>query len=142
MAERPPITGINHVTVAVSDLDRSIGFYRDVLGGRLAVRWAHGAYLTLGDLWWCLAVDEPQPREDYSHLALEVAADDLEGWRRHLEAANVRFWKSDRSEGASLYLLDPDGHRLELHVGSLQTRLDSLRHRPYDGLVWPATADG
>lgn len=136
----PSITGINHVTVAVSDLDRSLAFYVDLLGGRLDVRWATGAYLSLGSLWWCLSLDAPRPACDYTHLALDIDGDDLTPWRRHLESAGVRFWKDNRSEGESIYLLDPDGHRLELHAGSLDSRLASLRDRPYDGLRWPSEA--
>lgn len=48
----------------------------------------------------------------------------------------VREWQSNRSEGHSLYLLDPDDHQLEIHVGTLASRLAALSERPYPGLVW------
>ena len=42
----------------------------------------------------------------------------------------------NHSEGRSLYVLDPDGHKLEIHVGTLADRLESLKRKPYAGLVW------
>ncbi|ECC9552432.1 hypothetical protein DTF12_00300 [Salmonella enterica subsp. salamae] len=35
---------------------------------------------------------------------------------------------------ALLYLLDPDGHKLELHVGNLASRLAQCREKPYSGM--------
>ncbi|WP_159065009.1 hypothetical protein [Thaumasiovibrio subtropicus] len=40
----------------------------------------------------------------------------------------------NRSEGQSLYLLDPDGHKLELHVGDLNSRLAHITEVSYPGL--------
>ena len=39
--------------------------------------------------------------------------------------ANCRIGKDNRSEGASVYFLDTDGHKLDLHVGDIDT---GLRH--------------
>lgn len=122
--------------MTVSDLPRSLSFYRDILGFRLEVSWDKGAYLTAGTLWFCLNLGKPSPAQDYSHLALTVDAEAYEHWQQRLAAAEVSFWQTSTSEGDSLYLLDPDGHKLELHVGDLQSRLQSLRHKPYAGLVW------
>ena len=129
------LRGLNHITVAVRDLDRSFRFYVSLLGMTPRARWARGAYLSLGDLWYCLSCDDSEPARDYGHVAFDVAAVDFPAVRDALLAAGVEQWKANSSEGDSLYILDPDGHRLEIHAGSLQTRLQSLRERPYDGLV-------
>ncbi len=121
------VTALNHVTIAVSDLERSFGFYLEMLGFRPHARWGGGAYLTLGDMWFCLSVDEAKPALDYSHLAFSVAEADFASLRNKLLAAGVPEWKRNRSEGDSFYFLDPDGHKLELHVGTLESRLAHVR---------------
>jgi hypothetical protein len=42
---------------------------------------------------------------------------------RERVVAQCVIWKDDKSEGASTYFLDPDGHKLEIHLGTLETRL-------------------
>lgn len=51
------LTGMNHLTLAVADLDRSLHFYQDILKMTLHTRWKYGAYLTCGELWICLSAD-------------------------------------------------------------------------------------
>lgn len=120
------ITGLNHLTLAVRDVGRSVAFYRDVLGFAVAKSWPHGAYLTAGDLWLCLSRDDETrsaPHPDYTHVAFDVAASEFEAVARRILGAGAALWKENRSEGDSLYFLDPDGHKLELHVGTLESRL-------------------
>jgi len=57
-----------------------------------------------------------------------------------LETAGVTCWKDNRSEGQSFYFLDPDNHQLELHVGSLASRLEACRKRPYQQMVFYSDA--
>ena len=52
------VSGLSHITLAVADLDRSIAFYRDLLGCRPRAFWPGGAYLEAGSFWLCLARDE------------------------------------------------------------------------------------
>jgi catechol 2,3-dioxygenase-like lactoylglutathione lyase family enzyme len=123
------ITGLNHLTLAVSDLDRSIAFYCNLLGFRLRARGRKFAYVEAGALWLCLSPDEEvrtTPHPDYTHVALSVAAEDFEPLADRIRAATT-IWSDNRSEGASLYFLDPDGHKLELHLGSLESRLEHYR---------------
>ncbi|HEJ4898873.1 TPA: FosA family fosfomycin resistance glutathione transferase [Pseudomonas aeruginosa] len=130
------LTGLNHLTLAVADLPARIAFYRDLLGFRLEARWDQGAYLELGSLWLCLS-REPQcggPAADYTHYAFGIAAADFARFAAQLRAHGVREWKQNRSEGDSFYFLDPDGHRLEAHVGDLRSRLAACRQAPYAGM--------
>jgi catechol 2,3-dioxygenase-like lactoylglutathione lyase family enzyme len=125
----PKVQGLNHLTLAVTDLERSVSFYRAILGFELRALWTDGAYLEAGTLWLCLSVDAAAVnarRSDYTHYAFDVAAEDFDALGERVRA-HARIWKDNRSEGASLYFLDPDGHRLELHVGSLATRLARYR---------------
>jgi len=130
------LRGLNHITIAVRDIDKSFRFYTQLLGFKPHVRWDAGAYLSLGDLWLCLSCDTAIPRQDYSHIALDCAADKFNLIAAQLRESNVIEWKKNTSEGDSLYFLDPDGYKLEIHCGNLQSRLASLKEKPYKGLVW------
>jgi len=132
-----PVRGVNHITMAVRDLERSLIFYRGVLGLELAARWPDGAYLRGGALWLTLLFDAEVrrgPRPEYSHVAFTVDDEDLPDFLERVEVAGAQLWQDDYTEGASVYIVDPDGHKLELHVGSLDTRLAEARRNPWDGL--------
>lgn len=130
------LRGLNHITIAVNDLRRSLNFYTDLLEMKPHVRWDSGADLSLGDVWLCLSHDEAKRSQDYCHLAFDVPEDNFNAVSEKLRAANVAEWKKNDSEGSSLYFLDPNGHKLEIHSGSLESRLESLKSKPYPGLVW------
>jgi len=130
------LSGLNHITIAVRDLELSFSFYTKTLGMKPHVKWATGAYLTCGDLWFCLSKDAAKPAEDYTHIAFNVAESQFSTVRQHLKESQVREWKTNSSEGDSVYLLDPDGHKLEVHSGDLTSRLDSLKNKPYKDLIW------
>jgi len=130
------LTGLNHITIAVSDLERSLDFYITALGFKGHVKWKKGAYLSLGDLWFCLSVDKPDEKSDYSHIAFSISQQDFTDFSQKLIQLDIAQWKKNKSEGDSLYLLDPDGHKLEIHSGDLYSRLESIKHQPYEGLEW------
>ncbi|WP_240223898.1 fosfomycin resistance glutathione transferase [Rheinheimera hassiensis] len=130
------LQGLNHITIAVSDLERSLAFYTELLGMKAHVRWDGGAYLSLGGVWFCLSCGKSSPGLDYSHIALDIAEQNFAEFVTKLREAGVAEWQQNSSEGQSVYFFDPNGHKLEAHCGNLQTRLDALKHKPYSGLVW------
>nr|WP_238991635.1 FosG/FosC2-related fosfomycin resistance glutathione transferase [Vibrio diabolicus] len=132
LREKTVILGLNHITIAVSDLDRSLQFYRETLGFTAHAKWDNGAYLSIGELWFCLSHDEPC----YTHVAFDIEPKEFEAFAKRIVSLGAEVWKENKSEGQSLYILDPDGHKLEIHSGSLKSRLESLRTKPYSGLVW------
>lgn len=136
-------TGVNHITFAVSDLARAIRFYVDVIGCSKAATWKRGAYLRAGEMWICLSLDTTAAgARDYTHVAFGFDAAGLALFRERLAAAGGRQWQPNTSEGDSVYFLDPDGHRLEAHVGDLDSRLASLRTAPYEDLELHLVDDG
>ena len=131
-------TGVNHITFAVSDLSRSIRFYTEVVGCTLAATWNGGAYLRAGEAWICLSTDpavSKRTASHYTHIAFTFDPVTLRKFRTRLFAVDGAEWQVNTSEGDSVYFLDPDRHRLEAHVGSLETRLAYLRESPHRGLT-------
>ena len=129
------ITGISHITLAISDLGRSLQFYTEVLGFELVMRSDHAAYFSAGELWFCVVVDpllSPEPRSDYTHIAFALQEADFPLAAERVLASGARVFKGNESEGESLYFLDPDGHKLEIHCGTLQSRLDAIQRSPRD----------
>ncbi len=141
------ITAMNHVTLAVRDINRSFVFYKDVLGLSPLVKWDKGAYFLVGEnskdagsgFWFCLNVDENRTLSPcYTHYAFTVSKDDFECMTAKITAAGGEIFKENTSPGESLYFLDPDGHKLEIHVGNWESRVDAKKENigSWQNVVW------
>jgi catechol 2,3-dioxygenase-like lactoylglutathione lyase family enzyme len=131
------VTGINHLTLSVRNTQESFDFYTKVLGLKPLARWTKGAYLAAGDFWIVL-VEDKKTREsslpEYTHVAFSVQHEEFDALSESIKRSGAEIWQENRSEGPSLYFLDPNGHKLEIHVGDIQTRLMSVRANPWEGL--------
>lgn len=131
------ITGINHVTFAVRDLDESFDFYHEVLGFRPVARWSEGAYLLAGDAWIALQLDPDtrlSPLPEYTHVAFSVSEETFDATCEKIKASGANVWKSNESHGPSLYFEDPNGHKLEIHASDLETRVKIAADRRWNGI--------
>ena len=125
------IQSINHVCFSVSDLKRSIHFYQHVMGGRLLTEGRTTAYLDIGGLWVALTQQDDIPRDQLAlsktHMAFSIDENDFTEWHEKLRAHNIDILEGrprDARDKQSIYFTDPDGHKLEVHTGTLQNRLD------------------
>ena len=133
------ISGINHLTLSVSCLETSFNFYTQTLGCQPLAKWKHGAYLLAGDLWLCLSLDSNTSSKislDYTHIAFTVSLEEFDRYKQTITELNLKLWKENTSEGDSLYILDPDNHKLELHVGNWHTRLAATIQKPYEDMIF------
>lgn len=87
------------------------------------------------ELWLCLSLEPASPAKGYTHYAFSIDEYKFDDGVGRLKNAGVACWKVNASEGSSFYFLDPDGHKLELHAGSLETRLESIKIDPYSGWI-------
>ena len=129
MADQVPVRGLFETHLTVSDLERSVGFYRDVVGllPALEVSDRSAAFFWIGDPGrsmiglWSLGTG---PIGLTLHLAFEVALDDLVDAPKRLEAQGITplsFFGAETIEptvigwmpAATVYFRDPDGHLLE-----------------------------
>ena len=84
------IQGINHITLAVKDIEKSFQFYRDVLGLKPLCIWNKGAYFLAGETWFCLNVDGQRiPTDCYTHYAFTVSLDSFETLKQHILKAGA-----------------------------------------------------
>ncbi len=133
------ITGINHITLAVRVVETSFRFYKDVLGFRPLCKWDAGAYFLVGDFWFCLNADQSRvPNQCYTHYAFSVGEEDFEGMSRRIREAGIPIFKDNTSPGNSLYFLDPDGHKLEIHASSWNCRVKIKKHNHgnWKDVIW------
>lgn len=120
---------LGHVVFYVQDLQRSLGFYRDLLGFQEVGRIFDGkaAALTSGrthhELLLIEVGDAPGPppgrRRGLYHIGIKVgdSLDELRTAKKELEQAGVAIaGMSDHTVSQSLYLADPDGNEIELYV--------------------------
>lgn len=127
------VTGVIETSIYVDDMERSIAFYRDVMGltcadeesgRRLTAMWAGPRQVLL----ICLRGGSVKPIEIRGgripahdgrgplHLAFGAPEESREDWRNRLALLEVSLTgEVDWSTGGwSLYFDDPDGHVIEL----------------------------
>ena len=126
------LRGLHHVTAICRDADRTIAFYRDLMG--LAI--VHdgpsdddpdsrhvwfGAQDGRAGMLVSLMTYPELPKGvvgvgSTHHFAFRVSSEDeLDGWKRYLESRGVPCTPVlDREHFKSVYLRDPDGHIVEI----------------------------
>ncbi len=120
------ISGVNHITLSVDDLDVSFHYYVDVLGLKPIQKNPRSAYLAAGDLWLVLEKSSDRgamPAGDLSHIALSVDQASFAVIKQRLVTLGAKLWMDNLSEGESYYFLDPNGHKLEIAVSTLENRI-------------------
>ena len=115
-AERP--TRIHHVALRVADPERSLAFYGGVLGLAETRRFDEGGrvrsiWMSVGGAVVMLEREIKGGESEGSGHVLVFAVSDLALWESRLAAAGVAI--ADRT-AATLYVIDPDGHRVGLSV--------------------------
>lgn len=121
----PAETRIGHVHLKVADLERAIGFYRDLMGFDLLMNFGTAAFLSAGGYHHHLGLntweskDGPPPAPGTTglyHFAINYPT------RRDLAVALVRLLEggwgidgaSDHGTHEAIYLHDPDFNGIEL----------------------------
>lgn len=118
------IKGFNHLTLAVTNVEVSFKFYTEVLQLNPLCKWNKGAYFLVGDLWFCLNQDENRISNPcYTHYAFSVSDETFASLSQKIINSGAQIFQENTSPGKSLYFLDPDHHKLEIHVGNWQTRI-------------------
>ena len=136
-----PRVDIGHVHLKVSDIERALGFYRDVLGFELQQQMGdQAAFLSAGgyhhhiglNTWESKGGSPPPPgTTGLYHVAIRYPdRKTLAGALKSVVDAEVPVsGASDHGVSEAIYLRDPDGNGIELY-----------RDRPED--EWPRAADG
>jgi catechol 2,3-dioxygenase len=122
-----PGVDIGHVHLKVADVDRSLEFYRDVLGFEVQQRWgADAAFISAGgyhhhiglNSWESRGASPPPPgTTGLYHVAIRypTRAALADALRRLVDAGIPLTGASDHGVSVALYLNDPDRNGVELY---------------------------
>lgn len=130
------IKGINHINLSVSDIERSFSFYTNILGFKPLCKSQGSAYFLAsnpdepGSLWVSLDLDRHHVRKPSpcnTHIAFTVDENQFDESSQRILNSNAKIFKGNTSPGQSLYFLNPDGHKLEIHTGNWQDRIKAKK---------------
>ena len=126
------ITGADHANWRIRDLEKTCGFYRDVLGleifGLEEYREAERSFVSVrvSPTFTLHLRPDADPVPNYfgsrDHLALVVEDVDPEDLKSHLKEAGLEIEQSfasalgARGDGPAFYVRDPDGRLIELKL--------------------------
>ena len=108
------IARLQAVSLGVSNFQKSVNFYQDVLGLEVEVM-APGHYATIPRVNISLASSGDVITSQGFHV--ELVVDNVDAWYKYLETQEVTLLTEPQTQpwGArNFYMLDPEGHKLEL----------------------------
>ncbi|CAN5728376.1 catechol 2,3-dioxygenase [soil metagenome] len=130
----PATLRLGPVHLAVTDLDRSIGFYRDAIGLRLHHREGAAAVMGAGAADLLVLLEEPNARPAARHAGLyhfallHPSRLELARAAKRLIAGRVAIsGASDHGISEAIYLPDPDGNGIELAADRPRAEWGDLR---------------
>ena len=103
----PRMVGLNHIALAVGDVDKAIEFYGRIFELELRGRVPGMAFLDMGDQFLALAEGDDPVADRHRHFGLVV--DDRARVRQALQKAGV-----DLEPGRGLHFRDPWGNLVEI----------------------------
>ena len=112
-------TGIDHVVLWVSDLQKSRRFYMDVLGMTVAHESAWQTFLHCGPTCQVALFDaknrgvEVTASQELNHMALLMEPASYEDTKARIEEEGLTVTGRTGDE-TCIYFSDPDGHRIQL----------------------------
>jgi len=110
-------SGIDHIVLHVSDVERARKFYADVLGMTVYRQSDRQVFLHAGQQGVALfKKDDGTPLtsgHELNHLALNVATGTYDTLKAELEKHGVAV-SGRPGDDRCIYFRDPDGHRLQL----------------------------
>ncbi len=120
-SSRTVVSRMEHVHIAVADLERSIDWYERAFD--FSVRWTDGITAHVGTDRFYIAITAhrglPPSQGDntgtarIAHFAFTTG--DLISFADRLAAAGIATWdEASRAEGDAIYLHDPDGNAIEV----------------------------
>jgi len=143
----PPTLRLGAVHLTVTDLDRSIAFYEDVIGLRLHRRENPTAAMGVGEEDLLVLYEEPEARRAgrhaglYHYALLYPSREELAHAALRLAATRTRIQgASDHGTHEAIYLPDPDGNGIELAADRPRERWP--RTLEYAGGPHPLDLDG
>ena len=124
------LEGIDHVALAVRDIERSANWYIDVLGfERLHDGMWDGIPVFIGKGNTAIALfpargdqSKPAPRNkiDMLHLAFRANRKNFLAAQEELKRRGIKFEFQDHEISHSIYFRSPDGHHLEITTYELK----------------------
>jgi len=119
-----PNTFVRQVNLKVTNLERSLTFYQEVIGFKILDQTATKADLTADGKTVLLTIEQPEhvkPKQKNTtgmyHFALLLPErSDLASIVRHFTELNLRIGSADHLVSEALYLADPDGNEIEIYI--------------------------
>jgi catechol 2,3-dioxygenase-like lactoylglutathione lyase family enzyme len=117
---------LNHVSLIVSDVERSVSFYQRLFGLPVVSRQTGGINLRAGDGFVGIYQGGPNATPHINHLCLGLENFDAERVSDALAANGVEAESRVRDGVAQVYCADPDGLRVQLQDVSFCGGLGAL----------------